>query len=198
MRWLIDYDSTLANTLRGQLRLVNERFGRNYTEDIITAWRTEDCLPEKEVGFMWGSECFGNLEFQAQIEPVTGAIEGLLALVDSGEHCMIISDRAPALFEVTRNWLDEKGLDMVRLLFTHHKLSARVNKDGAMSKYQAAWVHRLNTVVEDSPFHAEVFGSKTWVNQVYLLDKPYNRHVEGEKILRVSNWNEILDHVGII
>lgn len=195
MRWLIDYDSTLANTLGSQIKLLNEKFGRCYTPDTFHSWTTEECIPSSEAGYMWGSDVFGNLDFQATVEPVEGAIEGLKKLLEHGEQCMIISDRSPSLYEVTRMWLDKNGLHTVPLLFTYHKSSARKNRDGAMSKYQAAWLYKLKVVVEDSPHHAEMFASKSWVDRVYLLDQPYNRHVEGDKIIRCQGWKDAVAHV---
>lgn len=189
-RWLIDYDSTLSDTFREQLVWLGREFGTTYSYDDFTKWRSEDVVSAAEAAFLWGDQCFLNEDFQRQCPPIPGAIEGMLDLLEMGEHLMVVSDRPAQLFDVTRQWLDAQGLDMVRLLFTYHKSSMSLDGDGMMTKYQAAARHKLTHVWEDAPHHAEKFASKEWIQHVFLLDTPYNQEIEHPKIIRIANWNE--------
>lgn len=191
-RWLIDYDSTLADTFAEQIIWLNREFGSVYEYDDFTKWRSEDVVTPEEAAFLWGEECFLNEDFQRECPPIPGAIDGMNDLLEMGEHLMIVSDRPVQLFDVTREWLDRQGLDMVRLLFTHHKNSMSLDSTGMMTKYQAAARHQLQYIVEDAPHHAETFANKVWVKQVFLLDKPYNQEIEAGKIIRVPGWDNII------
>jgi 5' nucleotidase, deoxy (Pyrimidine), cytosolic type C protein (NT5C) len=193
-RWLVDYDSTLAETFLEQLRITNQEFDTEYEDSMFVTWRSEDYMPEAHASFMWGPDVFLSECWQLSVPPVPGAIEGCQRLLDQGEHLMIVSDRPPALFDVTRQWLDDHGLDMVRLLFTSHKASSMIPTKDSISKYQAAARYKLDHVVEDAPHHAETFANKPWIERVYLLDRPCNRKVDHPKIRRVHSWNDI--HMG--
>jgi uncharacterized HAD superfamily protein len=197
VRWLIDYDSTLADTFAEQLVWLNRAFDSEYQYDSFTRWRSEDIVTAEEAAFLWGDKCFLNEDFQRECPPIPGAIDGMLELLDRGEHLMIVSDRPAQLFDVTRQWLDAQGLDMVRLLFTHHKSSMSLDSTGMMTKYQAAARYRLPNIIEDAPHHAEKFATMGWVDRIFLLDKPYNQGIAHPKIYRVYDWPEIISMVTV-
>lgn len=193
-RIALDYDMTLANTFIEQIELLNKEFGTLYKHEDFYTWATEDVCTPEEVAWLWGDSCFLSEEFQANVEPVEGAIEGVLSLLNQGHHCMIISDRPSQLFEVTRDWLDRQGLDMVRLLFTRHKHSANTdNVSGVMTKSQAAWSYKLDTVFDDAPHHCSVLAEKDWINEVYMINSPHNQHISHPKIIRCFGWSDAIE-----
>lgn len=190
MKWLIDYDSTLADTHKPRIEAMNQKFGTHYRVEDFTTWSPPQFLEPEHDAWQWGTECFLNEDFQANCPPVEGAIEGMEVLLAYGDHPIIVSDRPPCLFEVTRDWLDRHGLDVVRLLFTRHKHSLNDQISG-LTKLQAAWQYRLQGVIEDSPHHSLNLAQKEYIDRVYLLDMPYNQDVSHSKIQRVSSWKEI-------
>ncbi len=189
-RHLIDYDSTLADTQALRLETVNAHFGTNYTPDMVTSWHNS-YMTDEEQAFMWSDACFLNEQLQLNARPVRGAIQGVTMLLAQGHELMVVSDRPLSLFDVTRQWLDDHNLDMVRLLFTRHKHS-QSTESTLKTKVQAAYQHRLSIVIEDAPHHAAVFAEKNWIDHVYLLDMPYNQGVEHSKVHRVADWAEIV------
>lgn len=136
---------------------------------------------------MWGDDVFLSDEFQLTCEPVPHAIEGVHELLARGDSAIVVSDRPQRLLDATQTWLREHDLDLP-LIFTRsvHSLSTE-----GMTKSQIAYLYKLRHVVEDAPHHAEWLGNRSYVDQVYLLDKPYNRDVEHEKVTRVDSWKEI-------
>lgn len=192
-RILVDYDQTLADTQTAMNNAMNTVFGKTFSLDGITSWINDGYFTDEENEYRWGAQCFLNEKLQSNVKPVVGAIEGMFHLLESGHRPMVVSDRPTELFEVTRDWLDNQGLDMVRLLFTRHKHSQSQDSD-KMTKYQAAWAHRLEYVIEDAPHHVTKFADKPYIKRVFLLDYPYNRvHAvpPHEKIERVSFWDDI-------
>lgn len=142
---------------------------------------------------MWGKDCFLSEDFQSLVPPVDGAIDGVLSLLEAGHHLMIVSDRPSELFEVTRDWLDNQGLEMVRLLFTTHKHSLSVGK--GMTKSQAAYLYKLDTVIEDAPHHAETLAGRSYIDQLFLLDMPYNQEIVHPKVQRVQHWRNVVQEL---
>lgn len=194
-RFCIDYDSTLAATDLARLEALNAQFGTNYVLSDITDWNwTAENYPEEHETWQWGPECFMNEEFQYYVPSVPGAIEGVQALLHAGHQAIIISDRPDSLFDVTRAWLDERGLGTVRLFFTRHKASLSTGTTG-LTKQQAVVLFKLTEVVDDGPHHAEMFASKPHIERVFLLDRPYNQEVDHPKIIRVSGWDEITSRI---
>jgi uncharacterized HAD superfamily protein len=195
-RILVDYDATIAATDKLRIQWINERFGTNYVNDKITTWLNTESgymKPEHDA-WAWSPACFLNESFQAQVEPVEGSVEGVLDLLHMGHEPMIVSDRPSSLFEVTRDWLDKQGLDMVRLLFTRHKHS--MSTEFGMTKQQAAYLYKLRTVIEDGPHHATTFATKDHIDSIFLIDYPYNRYVEeSPKIERVKGWDTIVERI---
>jgi hypothetical protein len=191
-RWLCDYDSTLANTNGARYDAVNAKFGTSYrAEDVVDWYWTQHNWPKEHNDWMWGPECFLSEEFQLSVSPQPNAVETLLSMRENGIEPMIVSDRPVELFDCTREWLDEHGLDMIRLLFTRHKHSLNMVTKGVPTKQQAAVLYRLRTVLEDAPHHALAFAEKDHIDQVYLFDRPYNQGIEHEKILRLTDWNHL-------
>lgn len=191
-RWLIDYDQTLANTQARYLQAMNERFGTDYVESDFTSWAGPKRIKKEHFDWVWSPECFMNEDFQESVEPLAHAIEGVHHLIANGDEAMVVSDRHSSLFEVTRDWLDKQGLDMVRLLFTRHKHSSLT--DGNLTKQQAAWLYKLDGVIEDGPHHVELFAKKPHINRIFLIDMPYNQYLgEDERIIRVNGWKEIVE-----
>lgn len=192
-RLLVDYDQTLADTQTEMNHDMSLVFGKKFSLDEITSWHNDGYFTEEEDAYRWGPQCFLNEALQSRVRPVHGAIEGMFHLLERGYKPMIVSDRPKELFEVTRDWLDQQGLDMVRLLFTRHKHS-QSNESTLMTKYQAAWNHRLEMVIEDAPHHTNQFVTKPYISRVFLLNYPYNREhavKPHEKITRVNYWDDI-------
>lgn len=191
MRWLVDFDSTLSATMDHQLELVNERFGTSFTRDDLISWNTEEYMTPEQAAYMWGDDVFFNLDFQAGVKPVEGAIEGVMRMLDNGHEVFVVSDRAEKLYDGTRKWLDMQGLAGVDLIFTRSPKHSKVVSNGAHTKSQVAYYKRLKTVVEDAPHHAEVLANRSYIDKVYLIDMPYNRGIRHPKVERIYSWEEV-------
>lgn len=192
VKFLFDYDSTLADTTRARIDTINSFFGKEYVVDGVVSWNNSDkpYLTNEEDAWSWGPECFLSETWQSQIPPVEGAIEGVQSLLEAGHTGMVVSDRPPVLFEVTRDWLDRQGLDTVRLLFTRHKHSKSGDHKG-LTKNQAAYLYKLTHVVEDAPHHGMALANREYVQRVFLLEAPYNKGVYHPKITRIESWNDV-------
>lgn len=191
MGWLIDYDSTLANTFQRQVEELNKEFGTNYTEEDFKDWGMIN-LPQEQIEYLWSDDVFLSEEFQMSCQPLPGAIEKLSEILDwRGEKAYVISDRPQVLYGVTREWLDQQGLGDMELIFTRSPHSKSDQNMAIHSKSRMAYYKRLKKVVEDAPHHSLALAQRSYIDKVYLLDKANNRHIEHPKIQRIVGWEEI-------
>lgn len=191
VKFLFDYDSTIANTSDARIDAINKKFGTHYHMGGVTTWYNDEngYMDEAHDGWSWGPSCFLSPDWQLTLPPVEGAIEGIHKLYEQGHSGMIVSDRPAVLFECTREWLDNHGLEMVRLLFTRHK-DSKSGPDHDFTKSQAAFLYRLTHVWEDAPHHSLSLARRDYIQRVILLDTPYNQGIYHPKIVRVSSWKE--------
>ena len=201
MNVLLDYDATTADSFAAQVRRVNEEFGTDYTLSMFTSWRSEDLLTEEEADFMWGHRCFLNEDFQAALPPVDGAIETIRNLLDEGFEFIIASDRPDSLYNVTRSWLNEHGLQDIHLIFTHHKqsLNTPVRKKPSLTKLEVIEQYGCTMAIDDAPHHATAFANLDIMQEIFLLDMPYNQQVpHHKKIFRCLDWQKVYDWVHML
>lgn len=191
-KWLIDYDSTLVNTFERQIQELNLEYGTTYTEEDFTDWENLH-IPDDHRSYLWSDDVFLNRDFQLSCEPLPNAIHKIGEIIDERrEKAFVISDRPLALYTVTREWLNAHYLEDLPLIFTRSPYGGSMYKERAEhSKSRMAYYKRLTHVVEDAPHHALKLANRKWVENVYLLDKANNRHIEHPKITRVSGWRDI-------
>lgn len=180
---LVDFDSTITQLDTHILTTCNARHGTCYRPDEVAHW---DWLAECEhAEWLWGAECYGSPTWQATVPANPGAIEGIKAMQAHGLEPVVVSDRAPASGVLMRDWLIRYGLGDLPAILSHreHRPKAHV-----------AVQHNMAAAIEDAPHHAIAIAHAGI--PVYLLDKPYNRNVVHDLIVRVSGWPEISDRFG--
>lgn len=190
MRWLIDFDSTLCNTFLSQIEALNQHFGTSHTVEEFTDWGMTN-LNEEEIAFIWGKDCWLNDDLHRNATTVPHSVETLRAMIDSGEEAFVVTDRGAHLHEVTKEWLANHGLGDVEVFFTRSPFSKSDQDMSIPTKSQVAYYKRMNVVVEDAPHHSMSLAQRSFIDKVYLIDTPSNRHVAHPKITRITSWREI-------
>ena len=129
-------------------------------------------------------------EFQFQAKPLAGATEVLHKLKKSGHKLYFITSRPKQNQPYTHKWLREYDIPFDKLIVIGHE------------KPKGVWGlrYRLDMYVDDLQKHLLSMWAykKRWRKGLLLLDKPWNDDYDtGTRFKRVSNWYEILRHVGI-
>lgn len=184
-RWLIDFDSTLALLDEALLSALNAKFDTDYQpgDNVSWDWWFNE-LPTDQFHYVWGDEVFNNEAFTLKLKPLAHAIDAVSALMRRGDKCFVVSDRQSYMQMWLQQWLDQQGL----------YIPVIVSGSNTYTKKEVAELLRLDRVIEDAPHHAETFRHVDCIKKLYLMDTPYNQHVESdEKVIRLYNhWQEFM------
>lgn len=165
---LIDMDGVLANLLSSWLKFIEKDFDEKLTINDITSFDITSCSKHgmDVYRFLMEPGCFFDLE------PIHGAIEGMKQLHNEGYSLYIATVSPPTssfVYEEKHLWI-EKHLpffSLKNLIFCRDK--------GML---------RGEVLFDDGPHNIEAFKGMGVV-----LDYPYNRNVEAE---RVTRWDEFI------
>lgn len=181
MKFGTDIDGCLAKgTVEHIVSKLNYKFGTDYDIDRGKSknyWFT-DLWPDVTDKEIWDTltDCdYDNLEVY-----YPEAIE-YLDRIHSHADIIAITTRcleAPNIYQRTKGWLDKYKIPHEMLLIS-------------FNKGEDTRILGLDYMVEDSPQNAldcAEEGAKT-----FLIDYPYNRDTEHERIVRVRDWHDIYD-----
>lgn len=129
-------------------------------------------------------------EFQFNSEPVEGACEALNRLKRLGHKIHFISSRPKQNQSTTFKWLRKYDIPFDSVDVIGHS----ENKGLYGRKYD------LDMYVDDLESHllSMLAYKKRWRKGLILFDKPWNSaYHDGSKFVRLTDWQEILRHVGI-
>lgn len=195
----VDLDDVLAETGRTFLRVLQEEFGKEVEWDEIHDYDLGVSLGLDEAQLTEFMHAVHRPEVLQSVTPMAGALAALEGWVDQGYEIEIVTGRPGNTQEVSRKWLQEKGIP-------HHSL-IHVDKyaweeellgtsSGVPLVRLAGNGYRL--AIEDS---AEVAIHLTEIVEapVVVLDRPWNRRRLDEytnrngRIVRCNDWPEILE-----
>ncbi len=118
-----------------------------------------------------------------------GAVDALNNWIDAGHNVSVITGRPFGVYEPSREWLDNNGLEGVSLyclnkygregLFKNSKYSLEIEDYNKM---------HFDIAIEDSPFAFKFFNHLPDL-KVMVYDRPWNR----ESILPSSNYTRCTD-----
>ena len=89
-------------------------------------------------------------------------------------NATILTKRPKSAADDTFVWLKEHGIKFSNIIITTNK---------------AKYINQTAVILEDHPVYIMPF-AKAGV-RCYLFDKPFNRHIKHDNIIRVSGWGEI-------
>lgn len=193
----VDLDDVLAETGRAFLQVLEAEFGKQVDWDEIHDYDLGVSLGLSDEALTEFMHAVHRPDVLSSVVPMAGALAALEAWVDAGYDIEVVTGRPGATRELSRKWLQEKGMP-------HHSL-IHVDKyaweeellgtsSGVPLVRLAGNGYRL--AVEDS---AEVAIHLTEILDapVVVLDRPWNRrrldeHDDADgRIVRCKSWEEI-------
>lgn len=116
------------------------------------------------------------------------AVEIIRQLKDEHELILITSRNRqfPLVEEVTMDWLEQNHIAYDRLI-----LNTTANMH-FFSKLDICRENGVQVMIED---HHQLAEELSQFIPVILFDYPYNRHLASDNIIRVTQWNEVMDWV---
>lgn len=174
----IDLDGVLGDLAGEVIKMARSMFGVEIRREDITSHRLQECtnLTSEQVKEIFASTVFRTMA------PVSGATEALRRLRSSGRIVHVVTDRfwSAQDWTVAKGWLDEHGFEWDHL-----------NLVRAQEKAEYAQAHRISIFVEDN--YETAVSLSSVCTKVYLLDRPYNQGRLPDKVIRASNWGDILN-----
>lgn len=128
-----------------------------------------------------------SLDFYKDCLPDVDGVKVIRQLNQQGHKIHFISSRPGGAEAKTAIWLRKHGIPFNSV--KHVDKSA--NKGRVCKNLELDFYIDDHSVCLDSALSFK----KSWPNGLLLLDKPWNKDYNNEKVLRVYNWNEVLHHL---
>ncbi len=191
MRIGIDIDEVVAEFVEGYLELFNKKFEKEAKkEDILTYDLWKNLGISKEDSFNLAHEFFKSPIFE-RVKLIEGAVESIPKLSENNE-LFFITSRPIDFKSKTENFLT-KNFSNINFKLIH---SGDRFKNGLKSKSEICEDEGVEIIIEDQPDYC--FDCAKKGIRAFLFDKPWNKNFDeskSENIIRIKNWNEILEKI---
>ena len=195
MNIYVDFDDCLCETARHFSGLVYRLFGKVIPYEDIRYFNLKESfsLTEEQYEYMMieGHKPQTLLAY----EETPGAVETVNDWIDKGHDVSVITGRPYSAFEASRAWLDEHGLERVRLfcLNKYGRDSFIKNSDFSLEIEDYYKMH-FDYAVEDSPTAFPFFRHLPDL-RVLVYDRPWNKDCDfpGDGYTRCFDWETIRD-----
>jgi len=184
----IDLDEVVVEFVRGYLEIYNKKYGKNASfEDIFSynLWESLNITKEQAIQIadeFYESELFGSIGI------IEGAVEAINKLGEKNEIFFITS---------RPNHIKNKTEAFIKKYFSNIKSDLIYSGDfwGGKKKAEICCDLGIDFMVEDHEKYSNEIANCGI--KVFLLSKPWNNNTEGsDNLVRVKNWNEILEKLG--
>jgi len=181
----IDVDNVVVDLNKGFIDFYNSNFDKNISmDDFKEHYYLSDLfgISRDEEWDLWNSyhnsELFDEMSF---VEGVKAAIDFLKA-----KHELFFITARHLSWKDKTDKLFEKHFGDVNLIFSGDVYGGR-------QKDEICEENGIKILVEDHPTHSLDYAKKGI--KILLFDRPWNKKVEHENIIRVKNWEEILERI---
>ncbi len=197
MNIYIDFDDCLCETARYFSILAAQMFGVDVPYEKIKYFNlqksfslTDDKYEELMIK--------GHLpEILLSYEETPGAVETINSWIDKGHDVKIITGRPSSVYDVSRQWLDEHGLERMPL-FCLNKYGRENFIKGSTFGVELEDYYKMHFdyAVEDSPLAFKFFNHLPDL-KVMVFDRPWNKDSElpGANYKRCFDWKMIREIV---
>ena len=197
MNIYVDFDDCLCETARHFSGLARELFGTNVPYEDINFFNLQKSFSLTDEQY----ECMMTEAHKPEVllsyEETHGASDTVNGWLDEGHDISIITGRPYSAFDASRQWLDNHGLERVRLYCLDKYGRDNFIKNSEFSlKLEDYYKMHFDVAVEDSP-HAFKFFDHLPDMKVLVYDRPWNRTAEfpGDNYKRCIDWNMIRERV---
>lgn len=191
MKITIDIDGVLGKFVEEFILFFNTKYGANLKLSEINYLKSFEDLfklsSEETIGLLKEFRDVGGI---LKIKPIEGSIEGIEELVKYHELHIVTSRRKDMSREDTINWLD---------LYYPNKFKS-INMKELDNKIEERGIFKRNKIAEIMPeFHIDddidhIEYIKELPVKIIVYSQPWNKDYKDYKILRFTNWKEIVDY----
>lgn len=170
----IDIDGVLSNVVRAAVVYARDKYGIEFNADDVTEYDFSKCTPLSDSQV---SQMLNDPEFYEIADPIIFAPLSTSILFNAGFTIFLVTARPPETRPVTVSWLRRHKVHFTKLKFEKNKANV-------------AFSYLLDYFVEDN--RETAIQLSTIVEDVYLVDAPYNRGEIPSNVHRVGTWSDIL------
>lgn len=188
MEIAIDIDEVITDTTKALIDYYNKNYdGRRLRFDDFKQYLIEDVLGiSREEGEAIFEDFFNSEEFD-KIGPIEGAIDSIRDLARR-QDIVILTARPESYRKKTEDWFDRHlGEFKKKIIYSdnvksNYRIKAEICRDKG-----------IGLILEDH-FRYSVECAKAGID-VVLFDKPWNKEIKHERIIRVNGWREAVRRV---
>jgi uncharacterized HAD superfamily protein len=185
----VDIDDVITETFLGLINFINKKYGRNHTYGGITSYNLwEIGIGSDKSEAIKLVEEFFDLEGDSKSRLIEGSIAALESIHCSGDEIFIITSRPLSIRSQTDSFLKGCLGNIPYQVFYSGDFYGQ-----GKTKVEICNELGIDLMIEDCLDYAEGFENQ----KVCLLDKPWNQKDNlPSNVIRVFNWQEILDKIG--
>lgn len=187
----LDLDEVLADTIKSLLQWHNEIYETNFQRGAVTSynlWKTWGGNREEAINKVY--DFYQSAHFK-KIQPVKDSQEGVKKL-QLKNRIYVVTSRPHDIYNETLSWISEHFPNQ----FVEVKLTNQWAKKGkGKNKKDLCKELGIEVIVEDSLEYAQEC-SQSGI-RVLLLDCPWNKSKEIDRVKRVFSWREIIEELRI-
>ena len=193
MKFYVDFDDCLCETGRAFSVIAERLFGKVVPYEEIRFFDLQD-------SFELNNEDYAKMMIEAHrpeillsYEEAPGASRVLNEWIDEGHEVFIITGRPADSYEASRKWLDEHGLERVKLYCLNKYGREFFIKNSAFNlELDDYYKMEFDYAIEDSPMAFKFFDHLPDL-KVMVYDRPWNRECElpSSNYSRCIDWNQI-------
>lgn len=184
-RYGVDLDGTVFAFDKAFAEWLKKERGVDVDLSKLTHWYWHKCFNNvsKEM-FREEYVKFSKSKGFTNLDVIGDAADGLRKLVKHGEVYIITARPDYTYLDTIVCLMREVDVQLLKKVIIAYDKAAVVNKYG------------IDVVIDDGPHIAEsiVFGTSA---KMYLVNKPYNWHIDYKQITRVNSWKQFLSYEGL-
>ncbi len=198
MNIYIDFDDCLCETALYFSKLAAQMFGVDVPYEKIKYFNLQK-------SFSLTDDKYDQLMVQGHLpevllsyEETPGAVETINSWIDKGHDIKIITGRPSSVYDASRQWLDEHGLERVPLYCLNKYGRENFIKGSTFGlELEDYYKMHFDYAVEDSPLAFKFFDHLPDL-KVMVFDRPWNKDCElpGPNYKRCLDWKMIRDSLG--
>ncbi len=193
MNIYVDFDDCLCETARHFSVLVKDLFDVEVPYEEIKYF-------DLQKSFSLTQEQYEKMMIEAhtpevllKYEETPGASETINSWIDQGHDVSIVTGRPDSAYQASRQWLDQHGLERVKLFcLNKYGRDSFIKNSQFNLELEDYYKMHFDVAVEDSPKAFKFFEHLPDL-KVMVFDRPWNRECEfpGDGYLRCTDWKMI-------
>ena len=193
MKIYIDFDDCLCETAKHFTLLVKELFDKEVPYENMRDFNMQNSfsLTDKQYEYMMIEG--HKPEVLLSYEETPGASRTVNEWIDKGHDVSIITGRPNSAYEPSRQWLNNHGLERVKLYcFNKYGRDSFIKNSEFNLEPEDYYKMHFDLAVEDSPAAFRFFEHLPEL-RVMVFDRPWNHEclLPGDNYTRCSNWDMI-------